>query len=107
MTSSEPPPDPADDRLRAALLSLPLPALPPTIERRVRHRLRRQQVRRTALAALAAAALLAGLFAWRPWTEIAPRPAPLAQAAPLQPEELEVLFAPPPVDPLTILASRD
>lgn len=114
MNSSEPDPPPPtpDDELRRALQSLPIPETPSDLESRVHGRILRRRVRRTTLAA--GAVLLAGLLVWQPWADNEPpvvhqQPGPVPQTAPPQipPDELDVLFAPPPVDSLAVLARRD
>ena len=98
--------DPSDDRIAAALRAVPLPAAPPHLDRRVRRVLRRRRARRAALAAAPVAALALALAVWRPWAPDARPPEPVA-AREIPPEDLAVLFAPPPVDGLTVLAARN
>ena len=110
----EPAPDP---RLRDGLRSLPMPETPPALESRVRRRLRRRRVQRGALVVAPVLALVVALFVWQPWTDAPvvqqqPQQPPIVQAVPTPPreiptDELAVLFAPPPVDPLTILDRRN
>jgi hypothetical protein len=102
------PADPDDERLTAALRALPTPATPPDLGRRVRTVIRRRRARRVAAAAAPVAALALVLVAWRPWaaaTVDSARAPVLAHEIPQ--EDLAVLFAPPPVDELTVLATRD
>jgi hypothetical protein len=104
MTSFEPP----DDRIAAALRSIPSPATPPDLERRAWQSIRRRRARRAALAVAPMAVLTLSLVVWRPWAtapEVQP-PAPVAVRE-IPPEDLAVLFAPPPVDGLTVLAHRN
>ena len=112
----EPAPDP---HVRDGVRSLPIPETPPALESRVRRRLRRRRVQRGALVAAPALALVA-LFVWRPWVEAPlvvqqPPPQPSAPVAPAVPlpareipaDELAVLFAPPPVESLSVLERQD
>src|SRR5690606_36741178 len=94
--------DAADERVRGVLRSLPLPPTPAALEARVRGRVRRRRVRRTACVTTAVLLLAAGLLMWRPWRTDLPHvpsgstsPRPVAQAPPreIPLEELEVLFA--------------
>lgn len=121
MNSSEPDfngePDPRlQDRLRA----LPLPETPSGLESRVRGRIRRRRIQRGVLAGVAVIAPLVALFVWQPWAvapvpivqQPQPQPAPVAQVAAAAPREiptddLAILFAPPPVDSLTIVDRRN
>ena len=104
MNSLEPP----DDRIAAALRTVPTPAAPPGLERRAWQAIRRRRARRVALAAAPVAVLVLAVLLWRPWGT-APEvrsPEPVA-AREIPPEDLAVLFAPPPVDGLTVLAHRN
>jgi hypothetical protein len=104
MTSVEPP-DPADERIGDALRSLPTPAPPPDLDRRVWGVVRRRQAQRAIL--LAAPVILAFvLVLWQPWAGPVVRPEPMT-AREIPPEDLAVLFAPPPVDGLNVLAARN
>lgn len=120
MTSSdfeEPAPDP---RLRDGVRSLPIPETPPALESRVRQRLQRRRVQRGALIAAPVLALVA-LLVWRPWADaplVVQQPPPQPSAPPavpatshpareIQADELAVLFAPPPVESLSVLERQD
>jgi hypothetical protein len=112
--TDEPAPDP---RLRDGLRSLPIPELPPALESRVRHRIRRRRIQRAVLASsVAALGTVAALLIWQPWSDGPapvvqhPQPAPPvahAQAREIPADELAVLFAAPPVDSLTVLDHQD
>jgi hypothetical protein len=106
--------DPADERLRRALHSLAVPETPAGMESRVQSRLRNRRVQQAAGVTSIAAILLVGLFAWQPWggEPVGPdpqQPQIFAQAPPreIPADDLAVLFAPPPVDSLDVLARRD
>jgi hypothetical protein len=94
--------DPADERIREALRSLPAPPSA-DVGRRVWGIVRRRRARRTALTAVPVVTLALALVVWRPW--VGP-PAPVSGPE-IPPEDLAVLFAPPPVDRLNVLAARD
>ncbi len=101
------PPDPADERIGAAVRSLPTPAPPPDLERRVWGVVRRRRARRALLTAAPVVTLALVLVLWRPWAgPVVPQPAPVAVRE-IPQEDLAVLFAPPPVDGLTVLAARN
>jgi hypothetical protein len=105
MSSSED----CDDRLRRALQSLPLPEPPAALESRVQRRLRARRVRQAGTVAGVAVLLLAVAFAG-PWGAKGEPgvPLPVAQAPrEILADDLEVLFAPPPVDSLAVLDRRD
>lgn len=92
----------SSDPIADAVRSAPLPPTPVTLADAVRRRLRRRAVRRRGLAAVLVAAMVAAVLLWRPWgapPEVAVREIPA--------DEIEVLFAPPPIDPLAILARQD
>jgi hypothetical protein len=106
MNSVEPP-DPADGRIGDALRSLPTPPAPPGLDRRVWRVVRRRRARRAILTAAPLVALALVLVVWRPWAgPVVPRPEPVAVRE-IPQEDLAVLFAPPPVDGLTVLAARN
>ena len=120
MNSSDSTDDPVlDPLLLDGLRSLPIPETPPVLESRVRRRIRRQRIQRTVLVAGSVLALVGALLVWQPWNKAPapmvqqPQPAPpVAQVAPtpvreIPPDELDVLFAPPPVDSLTIVGGRN
>jgi hypothetical protein len=100
--------DPEDERLAAALRAVPTPATPPGLNGRVRGVIRRRQARAKAAAVASMTALALVVILWRPWE---PRVSVLHMepivAREIPAEDLEVLFAPPPVDGLTILAARN
>ena len=105
MSSSED----CDDRLRRALQALPLPETPP-LESRVNDRLwRRRRTQGAGAAAVVAALLLAVFLAGPLGKKDEPVVSlPVAQAPREIPaDDLEVLFAPPPVDALAVLDRRD
>ena len=100
--------DPADERIVGALRSVAMPATPPDLDRRVQQVIRRRRARRAALAAAPVVALALALVVWRPWaTAPVARPPELVASREIPPEDLAVLFAPPPVDRLTVLAARN
>jgi hypothetical protein len=111
-----------DPRLREGVRALPIPETPTGLELRVRSRIRRRRVQRAALASGAVGLLLlAAVLVWQPGSDTQPpvvhqpQPAPpLAQAPPtrtqpreIPPDDLAVLFAPPPVDSLAIVGGRN
>lgn len=100
--------DPEDERLAAALRAVPIPATPPGLDGRVRAVIRRRRDRTTAAAVASVSALVVGLILWQAWPrpQIGP-PVGGAVAREIPAEDLEVLFAPPPVDGLTVLARRN
>src|SRR5688500_11765954 len=102
------PADPDDERLATALRALPTPATPPNLGQRVQKVIRRRRARRVAAAAAPVGALALALVAWGPLAPapVDPAPAPVV-AREIPQEDLAVLFAPPPVDGLTVLAARD
>lgn len=109
MTSSD---ENRNERLSQALRLLPVPETPGSVEAHVWQRVRRRRrVQRMIGASTTAIALLVGMLIWRPWGQSsAPsqnRPNEIARTNDILPEELDVLFAPPPVDELAILARRD
>lgn len=100
--------DPSDEGIREELRRLSIPATPADVVSRVRSRVRRRRMQNAALAAVPIVLLALGLLVWRPWMTREPLPMAKAKAAePLQIDELEVLFAAPPVDGFAILARRD
>jgi hypothetical protein len=112
----EPRPDP---RLRDGVRSLPIPETPPALESRVRRRLQRQRTQRGARVAAPVLALVVALFVWRPWVDapVVQNPQPQPPSAPpavqapssreIPADELAVLFAPPPVESLSVLDRQD
>jgi hypothetical protein len=107
MSSSD---DGGDERLRRALQSLPVPE-PPNLERRVYDRLwQRRRMQRGGATGVVAALLLAVVFAG-PWGRRKDEPIvflPFTHTPREIPaDDLEVLFAPPPVDSLAVLDRRD
>lgn len=104
-----------DSRLSECLRSLPVPATPQTLESRVRTRIRRRRIARAALASGSALTVVVAILAWQAWFR--PGEGPIVQHTPLpvaQPpsreipsDELDVLFAPPPVDSLAIVGGRN
>ncbi len=115
MDSSDPD-DEFDPRLRDTLRSLPTPETPRALESRVRDRIRRRRVERVALLSGSALALIGAVFVWQPWREDSapvarhnPPAPPVVPAQPreIPPDQLAVLFAPPPVDSLTIVGGRN
>jgi hypothetical protein len=102
--------DATDERLRRALRALPTPATPPGLQAHVQSRLRNRQVARGAAIAGIPAGVLMALFLWQPWRgeAVVPVPQPVAESPREIPaDDLAVLFAPPPVDSLDLLARRD
>ena len=101
-------------RLSRSLHALPIPPTPPTIASRVHGRLKHRSRRRILLGGVGIGLLILPTL-WRvpedrSGTLISIRPpARLAEdpAEALRPDELTALFAPPPVDPLAILARQD
>jgi hypothetical protein len=108
MSWAEPPDDPADEPIAAALRSVPMPAPPPGLDRRVRRIIGRRRAVRAVLAVAPVVVLAVALVVWRPWavSPVTPVPQPVA-AREIPAEDLAVLFAPPPVDGLTVLATRN
>jgi hypothetical protein len=110
-SGNEPAPDPC---LRAGVRSLPIPDTPSALESRVRQCIRHRRIQRGVLASGSVLALIiAVLLVWQPWgaepTPVAHKP-PAPQPVPpreISPEQLDVLFAPPPVDRLSILDRQD
>src|SRR5262245_20365394 len=114
--SDEPAPD---RRICETVRSLPNPEPPADLESRVRQRIRRRRIERAVLVSGAGLTLVGALLVWQPWSQIPapvvqqPQPAPpVASATPtppreIPPDELAVLFAPPPVDSLTIVGGRN
>src|SRR5262245_31348558 len=96
--------EPGDERLTAALRAIPTSATPSDLEGRVRKVLRRRRERATAMAVGAVGALALVVFLWqsRATPPVAP-PGGQMVAREIPAEDLEVLFAPPPVDGLTVL----
>lgn len=95
-------PNDADNPLRQAIVGLPLPQTPGTIVDKTRRLVRLRQLRRRALLTTSVVAvLLVGLRLWRPWNNSDEQ-----NASALDPETLQALFAPPPVDPLNELDRR-
>ena len=102
------PDDPTDERLAAALRAIPTPATPPGLDARVRAVIRRRRERAMSTAVGSVAAVAVVLALWRPWEPRAYLPMePPAVAREIPQEDLAVLFAPPPVDGLTVLARRN
>lgn len=112
----EPGPDP---RLGEWLRALPTPATPPSLESRVRTHIRRCRIARAVLASGSALALVVAVLAWQVCLRPGEAPGPVVQHTPpaipaaqppareIPPDELAVLFAPPPVDSLAIVAGRN
>ena len=102
------PDHPDDERLAAALRAVPTPPTPPGLDERVRGVIRRRRDRTTAAAVASMSALVVALILWQAWPtpQIAP-PGGQIVAREIPAEDLEVLFAPPPVDDLTVLARRN
>ena len=102
------PVDPDDERLIAALRAIPVPATPSNLNGRVREVIRRRRGRATAAAVGSLIAVASVLILWQPWEPQAELPlAPPAVVREIPQEDLAVLFAPPPVDGLTVLAARN
>jgi hypothetical protein len=102
------PDDPTDERLAAALRAVPVPATPPGLDGRVRAAIRRRRERATSTAIGAVAAVALVLILWQPWAPShceLPMDSVVVREIPA--EDLAVLFAPPPVDGLTVLAARN
>ncbi len=106
----------SDPRLSASLRALPIPETPPDLESRVRRCIRRRRIERTLLASGSVLALVVAVLVWHPWgaapvpvVQLPPPAPPVAQAPPreIPPDELAVLFAPPPVDSLAIVGGRN
>jgi hypothetical protein len=101
-----------DDRLRRALQALPVPETPAEVASRVNDRLwQRRRLQRAGTAGVVALLLLAVVFV-APWGRkdepVVPLPLPIAQVPHEIPaRDLEVLFAPPPVDSLAVLDRRN
>ena len=100
--------DPDDERLAAALRAIPTPATPSGLDGKVRGVISDRRFRRTAPAVWSLMVLVLVLILWRPWStpQIAP-PGGQIVVREIPAEDLEVLFAPPPVDGLTILTARN
>src|SRR5262245_11825460 len=100
--------EPDDERIGDALRAAPLPATPADLDRRVRSVIRRRRAQRMIAAVAPVVVLAVALIAWRPWagTPVGHPPEPMATRE-IPPEDLAVLFAPPPVDGLTVLAARN
>lgn len=100
--------DSEDERLAAALRLIPTPATPAGLDGRVREVIRRRRARTTAAAVGSLMAVAIVLLRWQPWEPrvyVLPMGPVVAREIPA--EDLEVLFAPPPVDGLTVLARRN
>jgi hypothetical protein len=111
-----------DPRLRESLRALPTLETPPTLESRVRQRIRWRRTRRAVLACGSVLAVAGALLIWQVSQPRGAAPAPgvphpqpvpqIVQAPPapvgeIPADELAVLFAPPPVDHLTIVGKRN
>jgi len=94
--------DPVADALRSG----PIPPTPANLAGEVRRRLRRRALRQRGLVAVLVAAVVAAVLLWRPWGGSPVAPPDLAVVE-IPAEEIEVLFAPPPIDPLAILTRQD
>ena len=106
MKQTDTPPDdghgPADSRLSALIQGVALPAVP-GLESATRRRIEQHSRRRIVVLAVGClAVVLGGLGLLQTIVPGENRPQQ-AQAVPLNEQELASLFAPPPVDPLTLL----
>jgi hypothetical protein len=102
------PVDPEDECLAAALRAIPVPATPAGLDGLVREAIRRRRARATAAAIWSLMAVAIVLILWQPRVtpKYTPTPGPVVVRE-IPAEDLEVLFAPPPVDRLTVLAARN
>lgn len=102
------PVEPDDERLAAALRAIPTPTTPSGLDGRVRGVIRRRRSRATAAAVWSLMAVAVAVILWQPWAtpQVSPPRGPVVVRE-IPAEDLEVLFAPPPVDGLTVLAARN
>lgn len=102
------PADPDDERLAAALRAIPTPDTPSGLDGRVREVIHRRRAREMVVAVVSLMAVAIVVILMRPFATppVAP-PGGQIVAREIPAEDLEVLFAPPPVDGLTVLAARN
>lgn len=108
--------DSGDDALRRAISALPMPSPPPGLESQVRRHFRRRLNRRRISAAVSGLIVVAASLIWHPWTRHDPPGRSPDQFVPLvksefdqheiPARELDLLFAPPPVDSFAILSRQ-
>jgi hypothetical protein len=99
------------DRRFTETLRTHVPETPSAIPYRIANRIRRQRRRVAAIAyAMAATVLIAGVLSiWRPWTHEGQTIAEFRGKSPTRSDdlaELPILFDPPPVDSLDVLARQ-